>query len=407
MENKLYKRMASRLIEEARKDTPAILLHGPRQSGKTTLAQMQEGFAYVSLDNPNTLHAVQHDPIGFVENLDSNTIIDEIQRAPELLPTLKWFIDRDRRPGRYLLTGSANLLHLSRVSESLAGRMEIVSLLPLAQAEINQRENRLIEMLFSDERPASPKEYSREHYIQTVLAGGFPEPVHRPQNRRKKWHLNYVRGIIERDLAQITRIRNPDSMQHLLRNLSSVTAQLLNVNRLATSLGLTQPTVDSYIRWLERVFLVYRLEAWHSQDNKRLVKAPKMHVIDTGICCALLGLGAGKLFDEPVRFGPLLETFAVQEIHKLASCSMLEYRLSHYRDQDQNEVDLIVENEDNRCLAVEVKASQTIAAKDFRGINRFADKIGSGLAAGIVLYLGDQVLSFGPQRYALPLAALF
>jgi predicted AAA+ superfamily ATPase len=406
-----YPRLAEARLAEALTDTPVVLVHGPRQCGKTTLARMvgdRTGHAYFTFDDAATLAAAEADPTGFVDDLPERAILDEVQRVPHLFVSLKRAVDRNRQPGRFLLTGSSNVLLLPSLSDSLAGRMEIVRLHPLAQAELTGGPSDFIERLFGAGFPGRNRPRLGRDLPTLISAGGYPAALARPSaHRRAAWYRDYVETLVQRDVRELARIASLDAVPRLLALVGSQTARLLNVSELAAPLALSRPTVRDYVTLLERIFLVEELPPWHGNRLSRLVKTPKVHLGDSGLACALLGLDAEALAADRSTLGQLLETFVVQEIRRLASGLAGRVDFLHYRDRDGAEVDLVLERGPRELAGVEVKAGATVTASDFRGLRKLQASAGSRFKAGVVLYDGEATLPFGERLHAVPLRRLW
>jgi predicted AAA+ superfamily ATPase len=403
----LLERHAATPVRDALEDTPAVLVNGPRQSGKTTLVRQLagEGMAYFTLDNPTTLASAATDPVGFVRGID-RAVIDEIQRAPQLMLALKMAIDEDRRPGRFLLTGSANILALPQIADSLAGRMETHALLPLSHAEIQARPN---DFLQRAQEQRWPVRLPRTPLVDLVLSGGYPEMRSRSTlARRQAWARAYIAHLVERDVQDIARIEQLRQVPILLSALAGQCAQLLNLAQLGGQLGMDARTVERYIGILERLFLVGLLPAWSRNEFNRLVKTPKVHFLDAGLQASLVRLSPEMLAEQRHRWGSTLETYVYGELRKAMALSDEAWFLAHYRDKDQVEVDFVLENPMRQLIGIEVKASATVQAQaqDFRGLNRLMAQTGRDFITGIVLYDGEQVMPFGDRLWAVPLAAL-
>jgi predicted AAA+ superfamily ATPase len=406
-----FPRLIRTRLLEALDDTPAVLIHGPRQSGKTTLTQRvgeERDYAYVTFDDANILAAATEDPVGFVDRLPKRVILDEVQRVPELFTALKREIDRDRLAGRFLLTGSANVLLAPRLSDSLAGRMEILRLYPLAQCEIEQVQPGFLRELFAGTFQVSTSQRLGDELVQRVLTGGYPEPHRRAAGRRRReWYRNYIETITQRDIRDLSRLRRLDAIPKLLQMVAGQSAQLFNVSELAGPFQLTRPTIREYVGLLEKIFLVDVLPPWHSNRLKRLVKTPKLHLGDTGLAGAVLGIDVPQLINNRALFGQMLETFVYNELKRQASWQENELTFFHYRDKDQYEVDLVIEQVGGQVAGVEVKASATVREKDFRGLRRLRQATGRAFSSGVVLYDGDSVLPFGDHLFAVPISALW
>lgn len=298
MDTVRYHRFIEARLRESLQDTPVVLIHGARQCGKTTLAQAlgaQLGHHYISFDDANQLQSAKTDPIGFVHSLPQLSILDEIQRAPELFTALKASVDQNRKPGRFILTGSANVLLLPQLSDSLAGRMEIIHLRPLAQVEITQQKPNFLSSLFNEHfRSVSNKNnFARlgETLAHLITKGGYPAAIARAiRKRRNAWYRDYIAAIIQRDVQDIANIRNLDVLPKLLALAASQTARLFNAADLVAPFSLSRPTIRDYLAVLEQIFLIEQLQTWHNNRLSRLIKTPKMHMGDTGLACALLGV---------------------------------------------------------------------------------------------------------------------
>ncbi len=386
-----------------------VMLCGPRQSGKTTLAKLVAGTdtPFFTLDDAITLDAALTDPIGFVRALD-HAVIDEIQRVPNLVLAIKTSVDSDPRPGRFLLTGSANLMTLPRVADSLAGRMEIIRLLPLSQAELRETRPSFLKQVFAGETPNPVAPALGTDLVELVLAGGYPEALTRSGwRRRRDWHLNYIEAILQRDVRDIARVEQLKAMPRLLRVLAEYSGQLVNYSGFGSALGMNHVTTKKYVGVFEDLFVVHTLQPWYSNTLKRLLKSPKLHFLDAGLLAALRDLSPDRLQHERKPFGPLLETFAFGELLKLANSADDRYEFSHFRDKEGNEVDVVLEDGRGRVVGIEVKASATVSRHDFRGLERLAAACGDSFAQGLVLHDHDRTVPFGPRLASAPISALW
>lgn len=398
-------------LRAALKDTPVVCLLGPRQSGKSTLARtLGPRYAYVSLDDAAALAFAQSDPAGFVAALPDPVILDEVQRVPELLRTIKLAVDKDRRPGRFVLTGSANLLLLPKLGDSLAGRMEVVHLHPLTAAEQARKPGRFLSELLEGRIKAqviASKAEATLAVAERVVSGGFPEAVARSGARARAWHREYLRTLIERDVQDVARVRDANAVGRLLEMLALRTAELLNVSSLGNDLDLRRETVEHYIAVCERLFLVRRLLPWHRNDAKRLVKTPKVYLVDSGLASTIIGLNAADWSARRDRFGPLLESFVVQQFVAQAGWTDPDLRFWHYRDKDQVEVDLVI-TRGRDTWGIEVKAAATATPADGRGLRRLAEQCGRDYRGGVLLYAGQSTFPLDPAgNLAVPLARLW
>jgi hypothetical protein len=407
----MIRRNIQAAIELALSDTPVVLLNGARQTGKTTLAQLlaaAAGAQYFTLDDAATLALAMGDPAGFARNLPGPVVIDEIQKAPELFPAIKLVVDRDRQPGRFLLTGSANVMTLPRLSESLAGRMEILPLYPLSAGELMGVAEGFLPRLFDGTLSLSQPAPAIEDMAARLSRGGYPEAVQRASDeRRAAWFAAYISTILQRDVRDLVRVDALHALPNLLKMLAARSSGLLNLADVGRDAGLPHTTLTRYLALLETVFLVHRLPAWSRNLGQRLVKAPKLHLLDTGLACHLLGADARRLADDRPLLGRLLESFVLGELRKQVSWTEPRTSLFHYRASTGAEVDVVLERPDGSLAAVEVKASATVAASDFAGLKSLRDQLGARFRAGVVLYLGDQVVPFGDKLWLLPVSVLW
>ena len=390
---------------------PSSACSAPRQSGKTTLAQqLAPRRRFVSLDEPSYYRTAVEDPAGLVASLPEAVTVDEVQRAPGLLPVIKHAVDRDRRPGRFLLTGSANLLLTPTVTESLAGRMEIVQLHPLTESEKDRRPGGFLNALLAGalEPGIRPREETPGPSLaERLVAGGYPEPLARTPRRARQWHRQYLRSIVERDMRDVARVRDVSGIGRLLELLALRSAELFNASGLANDLGLRRETVEHYVAVLERLFLVRRLPAWRRNPANRLVASPKVHFLDSGLAATLGGLTADHWLSGRDRMGHLLESFVVQQLVAQAAWTDPDLRFWHYRDKDRVEVDVVV-TRGAKTWGIEVKAGSSIGSGDGRGLRRLADRCGDDFESGVLLYAGRDVLPVGDRRMlAVPVSELW
>lgn len=405
----MYPRKIRRRIETALTDTRVVLVTGPRQAGKTTLVKQIAGgdLPYFTLDNLTTLTAAQQDPIGFIRGLD-RAVIDEVQRAPALMLAIKESVDNDPRPGRFLLTGSSDLMTLPRVADSLAGRMEVISLLPLSQSELLSTTSTFLEQIFSGEIPPIKHAVVADDLIDSVITGGYPEAIARKSPSRKQdWYLNYIDAIVQRDLHDIAQIEHSLLIPRLLQSLAHHSSQLVNHSKIGSVLDMNHTTTNKYIGILEQLYLIKKLPAWHSNRLKRLIKTPKLHFLDTGLLAALLGISKAKVKKDRRLFGALLETFVFSELLKDSSWSDMRCEFSHYRDKQQHEVDIVIQNRSGELVGIEVKASATVTGDDFTGLRKLAEAHKEKFVLGLVLYDDDKTVPFSDRLHAVPVSAVW
>lgn len=406
----MFARHATDHIRQALSDTRVVLLAGPRQAGKTTLARSlaEPSRAYLTLDDATTLAAAKADPVGLVRGL-GQAIIDEVQRAPDLLLAIKESVDRDTRPGRFLLTGSANLMTLPRVADSLAGRMEIIRLMPLAQSEIFEKPPpSFLTSLFAGRAPQLGELRVGADLIDLVLAGGYPEAIGRKVwARRQDWYLSYVEAVVGRDVRDIANIDQLDRMPRLLRALAEHSGRLVNHAGVGASLDLNHVTTQKYTGAFEQLFLVHSLPPWHNNALKRLTKKPKLHFLDSGLLAALRRMSPEDVAAGRSGFGAVLETFVFSEVLKLAGWSDERFSLSHFRDKELDEVDIVLEDRKGRVVGLEIKGSATVRGQDFAGLRKLAAAVGPRFVFGAVLYDHEQTVPFGDRLAAVPLSSLW
>lgn len=405
----MYERFAKRRIEEALADTRVVLISGPRQSGKTTLATdiAAEEIPFFTLDDATVLAAANDDPVGFLRGMD-RAVIDEIQRAPDLLLAIKTEVDRDKSPGRFLLTGSANLMTAPRVADSLAGRMEVIKLLPLSRSEILGSKSKFLDNAFSGIQPTVETTMLGDELIETVLEGGYPEAITRKRWARKQdWYHSYIDAIVQRDVRDVAQIDQLAIMPKLLNMLAEHSGQLVNYSGIGSAVNLNHVTTQKYLRVFESLFIVQTLQPWFTNKLKRLTKSPKLHFLDAGLLAALRGISPETVRKNKMPFGAILETFVFSELQKVATWSERRCSFSHFRDKDKNEVDIVIENRRGEIIGIEVKSSATVSSDDFSGMRKLAEACGDRFVQGIVLYDHDQVVPFADNMFAAPLSSLW
>ncbi len=399
------------VITEALTDTRVVIVNGARQAGKSTvvhrLVRDRTGVIERKLDRPNDLTAARLDPTEFVAH-DGLLVIDEVQRAPELLLPIKARVDADNRAGQYLLTGSARLLGLRTLPDALVGRAETVELWPFAQGEIDGAPDRFVDTVFGSAAELSTAAtLGRSDYLDRVVRGGFPEAVERTGNRRARFFESYARDLIDRDVTQLGEIQRRDDLARLLSILADRTANPLSVEGIAHGLAISKNTVERYIALFEEVFLVKRVPAWTNSATNRATRQRKLVFVDSGMCAQLAGLSAERLVRDPARGGALIESFVISEIMRQLTWSDAFARLYHYRTRDGEEVDAVIEHHDGRVVGIEVKASSSVSGDDVRHLQRFRTKAGENFHLGVLLYTGTEVLPMGDRLIAAPIDSLW
>jgi uncharacterized protein len=401
-------RHATGMVTEALGDTRVVVINGARQVGKSTLAEVvlrgHVDAVARFLDDAVTRAAAAEDPARFVDH-DGLMLIDEVQRVPDLWLAIKHTVDRDPRPGRFLLTGSARLLGLRSLPDTLPGRSETLELWPLSQGEIDGQPDGFVDAVFrhgADLR-APTSGMRRRDYLERIARGGFPEAVHRDTpRRRRRFFDSYLADLISRDVKQVADIQRVGDMQRLMSLLAAQAGGLLSVNRLASDLGLSAPTTRSYLEILETIYLIRLVPAWSSGATARAVGRPKAIFVDSGLACHLADGATGET---PV--GGLMESFVLSEIARQLTWCDTRARLYHYRDRDGYEVDAVLEDSAGQVVGIEVKAAETVRAEDFRGLRRLQRRLGDRFRAGLVLYCGPESHSFGDGLTCLPVATLW
>lgn len=406
----MYKRNIESELHAAIADTPVVLLNGARQTGKTTLARdfaQARSIPYITLDDATQLAAASSDAHGFLAGLGDRAVIDEVQKAPGLFPAIKMSVDRDRRPGRFLLTGSANVLLLPQISESLAGRMELITLLPLSQGELRGERERFLDGVFAKSLPALQPGDAVD-LKGAVLAGAYPEVIKRPAGKRRDaWFAAYITALLQRDVRDLANIEGLTDMPRLLSLLAARVGSLLNMSELSRSSGIPNSTLKRYLSLLQATFLLQPLPAWSSNLGKRLIKSPKIHLIDSGLTAHLAGVTRQSLDRDPVLFGHLFENFVVNELRKQTGWSDTRVNLHHYRTTTGREADILLEDAAGRLVGLEVKASATVVRKDFCGFDALSENTRRQFVRGIVLYTGEESVAFGENYMALPVSAMW
>ncbi|MCC6387408.1 MAG: ATP-binding protein [Dehalococcoidia bacterium] len=411
----LVQRRLTQVALDRFEDEPVLLLQGPRSVGKSTLLRQladRLGADVVDLDDVATRDAVAADPATFVAR-PGVVCIDEYQHVPLVLDAIKAELNRDGRPGRFILTGSARHEALPVAAQALTGRLHRLPVYPLSQGEISGVEEGFLARVLDGDVPAvGPLPMERHDYIERVVAGGFPVPLSRPRGaRRARWIDDYIRLTLERDVRELARVEQAAVLPRLLERLAGQTAQVLNIARAASDLRMSERTVDSYVRLLEAVFLVRRLPAWGTTLTARAGARPKVHMLDSGIAARLLRLTGEKLARRDptalTELGHLLETFVVGELLKQASWLEGVAGIGHWRTRDGDEVDLVIERDDGAVVAFEVKASQRVDGRELAPLRKLRDAVGPSFLAGIALHLGAQSYAAEDRLYVVSAAALW
>ncbi len=402
----MYPRHLTASLKAALQDTPVTLLTGARQVGKTTLVRdLFQGARYLTFDDASVLTAAVGDPQAFVEGLDGPTILDEVQRAPGVFRAIKLSVDHDRTPGRFLLTGSANALLVSRAGDDLVGRMEGLVLWPLSQGEISGRRESFVDRMFVEgPGPAAP--VSRSDLASILTRGGYPEVVDRRAARRPAWFESYLVTMLQREVRDLAEISGLADLPRLLGVVAARSAMLMNFAEISRAAGIPQTTLKRYMALLEATYLIFRVPAWSANLGKRLTRSPKLVFADTGLAAHLMGLTAERLAGHSA-LGPLTETLVAMELTKQLGWSDIRSRLYHFRTASGQEVDLVLEAADGRIVGIEVKAAASIGRSDARGLRALQAMTGDRFHRGVVVYTGDELLALSSRITAVPMAALW
>ena len=394
-------------LQDALSDTRVVYVTGPRQCGKSVFVQqaIENGFpaSYITLDDLAILSAAQKDPAGFIAGLERPVVIDEVQRVPELFLPIKYTVDRDPRPGQFLLTGSSHVLSLPKLADSLAGRMEILYLRPFSESEIEGAGSIFLDLMF-DEGSLQPGAPTHKDVMERALRGGYPEAVERTNpDRRNAWFRSYVHAIVERDLRELADLDRISDVPQLLQVIAAYACGLVNYAQLSRDVAMPQTTLKRYISLLESVFLVEMLPPYAKSRVSRLIKTPKLYLNDSGLMSYLVGQ---ENLQQGRYRGALIELFVLQELKKQASFSRRRPEFMHYRTASNMEVDIVME-ENNDVVGIEVKASATVGPNDCKGLLSLRKDTGSNFRRGVILYLGEEVVPFDRNIHAVPLSRLW
>ena len=409
----LHRHLTGPLLE-ALADTPAVLVNGARQTGKSTLVQSAEVAGqerqYLTFDDPGILAAARRDPNGFVAGLSARVTLDEIQHVPELFSVIKAAIDRNRQTGRFLLTGSANVMLLPKLSESLAGRMEVLTLWPFSQGEIRGVKENFVDTLFSGKSVGwsgkSPA-MSWEELLACIVDGGYPPAVARKSAaRRDAWFQSYVTTVLQRDIRDLANIADTTAVPRLLSVVAARAGGLLNFADLSRTMALPQTTLKRYFALLEATFLVQLLRPWARNLGQRAIQTPKVYLNDTGLLAHLLGATEDRLKGEGNVAGSVLENFVLMELRKQCAWSATLPELFYWRTVSGREVDVVLEDRTGKVVGVEVKAAATLGSNDVSGLQALASAVGKNWVRGVVLYAGAEIIPFSANLHGVPINRL-
>ena len=404
----MYDRYIEPKMQSALENSPVVLITGPRHAGKTTLVRKMESKKrrYITFDDATTYDAVQLDPVGFLRGTGP-IIIDEVQRIPELFLPIKRMIDEDRKNGQFLLTGSVNVLHLPRLGNSLVGRMQTHNLLPLSRAEIAFNSPIFLEGLFGGQLTNNENPIIGDELIHTVLMGGFPVNIDSDEKQREIWADDYTNIFMERDLRDIAELEKVPNLPLLIKNITAYAGHLVNYSRLSTNFGVSVPTMQSYIKWLERLYLISVVQPWYSNALNRVSKTPKLHFIDAGLLAVMNNVNFAGIKRDPNKFGPILESFVLSEILKLINGSSMRIIPHHFRINELVEVDFVLARNDGLIAGIEVKSAAIVSSKDFNGLRKLKSVTKDDFVMGVVLYDGTDIIPFGDRLFAAPISTLW
>ena len=405
----MYYRHITRLIQEALTDTPVILLLGARQTGKSTFcSQLLEDSTFnaqfITLDDPATLAAAGTDPLGFLEDLNKHVILDEIQRAPELFLSIKKLVDQDRKSRRFILTGSANVMVLPKVADSLAGRIEVHTLWPLSKNEILGNTSDFLSVLTAEEGKFSADKSRWEDTLQAIVIGGYPEVVQRSTNRRAKWFESYMLSVLQKDIRDLANIEGLTQIPNILQLIATSIGSTVNMSAISRLSGVKNTTLQRYMALLEHVFLIVKVPAWTPNLEGQFVKSPKIYLNDTGLLSHLRGEDVESLLSNRKEAGAFLENFIAMEVIKQVGWSDQFLKLYHFSIHKGAEVDLVLENRKKQLFGIEIKSAATLREQDFKGLKQLSKLAGDKFQKGIILYSGEEMLSFGDHLWAVPIA---
>lgn len=404
-----YIRWAKSTVEHALTTRRVIIISGARQVGKTTLAKqaVTENAIFRTLDDTTLLDVAIQDPKGFLEHDAKTLVIDEIQKAPVLLPEIKKAVDINDAKGQFVLTGSSDVRSNPKIKESLAGRVKNIRLRALTEGEIRGISPNFLEKLFAGDFPSQIKDCSKTAVLNIALRGGYPEVLQLGKNDRKDWYKDYLDALIEHDLKDIASIKNEDALRQIIKALAAWSSKYMDMEGICSSCGISKPTLNEYIALVERLYLCERLHPWTKTDYDMVGRTDKMYMTDTGLMAATLGWHYDSVAFDADKFGKIIETFVFNELSAQIDLNN-DYTLHHYRDRRDREIDFIIENENGDIVGIEVKGGSRVSKEDFKHMEWFRDNLAKDKKfTGIILYSGENTLSFGNNLLAVPTACLW
>ncbi len=407
----MFKRNIITVLEKALGRSRVILLNGARQVGKTTLAKQfvkNKNYTYVTFDDEIIFLAAKDNPSGFIANSQKPLIIDEVQRVPEIFLAIKKDVDQNPTPGRYLLTGSANPLLIPRMGDSLAGRMEIINLMPLSQGEIIGKKESFIDAVFNQPIISQkPSSLSKHDLYKKILIGGYPSIHSFDDEDREVWLRNYLNLLLQRDIKDLAQIEKLTELPNLLKILASRSSNLLNTAEVSRDIKIGTKTTQRYISLLETIFIINRQHSWNTNIAQRFIKSPKLYMVDTGLLTYLLDINLQKAITDPTVMGKVVENFVVGELKKQATWNKTTVDQYHCRTVNNKEVDIILENRSGNIIGIEVKSNENISKDDFKGLKYLQANVPDKFIKGIVLYTGSSHFAFDKDLYVMPISTLW
>ncbi len=407
MAEKFYKRWAIENVKEALSIWRSVFIAGVRQCGKTTLArQLGVQGEIRSLDDSSLLEVANEDPAGFVRRPAGKTmIVDEVQKAPKLLPEIKRVLDSDNSKGQYLLTGSADIATLPAVTESLAGRMGTVRLRPLAQGEINGVTPNFLDCAFNHEFPSTLEGFDKAAILKLAFTGGYPEALELGQRSKRQWFKAYLDAILLHDIRKLMDVRAYAVLRKMMDAMLARSSKFFTDSELAGALQIKQETFVRFLAILKTLYLIDEIPPWQSSDYDGIGKRSKYIAADTGMMAAVLNWNIDDIALDSDRSGKIVETWVYNQLAPQIDLNA-DFHISQYRDSRKREIDFIVENDDGRILGIEVKSGSAVGKGDFAHLAWFRDNIAKSRFTGIVFYAGSHTLPFGENLYAVPLGTL-
>ncbi len=411
----MYPRYSEQTVQKALDEKPVVFVMGPRQTGKTTLLKSllakygSDEWTYLSLDDKTQYKSARSDPVGYIRNLPSTRIaLESIDRLPELIEPIKQAVAERPSSGRFLLTGSSNDYATARAGDSREDWIKRIRLSTLSEYEIQSRQPGFLVKLLNQEVPTTRITRVRTHLLSRLVMGFFPEPMQfTSENKIQDWYRQYVNALIKSDIKELPHIDYPDLMLKLLKLTASYSGKLINLSEMGSKLGVDRLTVKKYLALLEQMFLIEQVPAWQNSEYKRLIKTPKIQLVDTGMMCAMRGLNHHQLNDDPELYNVALKSFVYNKIRKQATWVQESTKIYHYRDKDSVEVDCIIEDANGGCYAVHSIAGATLHRSAIAALKRFRNIAGDCFKTGLLLYDGDQTTALGDELYAVPLGALW